>query len=149
MLQRIRLAMQNGTIEKMSGRVESDESFIGGRSRFMHKARKKAQTGWKGMTPVQGLLERTTARRASRVKLKVLKTTRKHEVQANVREYVLKGSEVHTDAHRSVFDAYVGKGLSPMELAVKFRVPRRVVSTMLAPHYGPASAAANNEATKS
>jgi transposase-like protein len=101
MLQRIRLAMQNGTIEKMSGRVESDESFIGGRSRFMHKARKKAQTGWKGMTPVQGLLERTTARRASRVKLKVLKTTRKHEVQGNVREYVLKGSEVHTDALRS------------------------------------------------
>ena len=101
MLQRIRLAMQNGTIEKMSGRVESDESFIGGRSRFMHKAKKKLQSGWKGMTPVQGLLERTAGGKASRVKLKVLKTTRKHEVQGNVREYVLKGSEVHTDALRS------------------------------------------------
>jgi transposase-like protein len=31
----------------------------------------------------------------------VLKTTRKQEVQANVREYVLKGSEVYTDALRS------------------------------------------------
>jgi len=104
MLQRIRLAMHNGTIEKMKGQVESDESFIGGRSRFMHKAKKKLQSGWKGMTPVQGLLERTAGGKASRVKLKVLKTTRKHEVQGNVREYVLKGSEVHTDALRS----YIG-----------------------------------------
>ncbi len=104
MLQRIRLAMQNGTIEKMSGRVESDETFIGGRSRFMHKSKWKDVSGWKGKTPVQGLLERTTGGKASRVKLKVLKTTRKHEVQGNVREYVLKGSEVHTDALRS----YIG-----------------------------------------
>ena len=34
----------------------------------------------------------------------MLKTTRKHEVQGNVREYVLKGSEVHTDSLRS----YIG-----------------------------------------
>jgi transposase-like protein len=101
MLQRIRLAMQNGTVEKMSGRVESDETFIGGRSKFMHKSKWKDVSGWKGKTPVQGLLERTTASKASRVKLKVLKTTRKHEVQGNVREYVLKGSEVHTDSLRS------------------------------------------------
>jgi transposase-like protein len=103
-LHRIRLAIQNGSIEKFGGRVESDETFIGGKSRFMHKARKKPQSGWKGMTPVQGLLERTAGGKASRVKLKVLKTTRKHEVQGNVREYVLKGSEVHTDALRS----YIG-----------------------------------------
>ena len=104
MMHRIRLALQTGTMEKMKGRVESDETFIGGRSRFMHKARKKKQTGWKGMTPVQGLLERTAGSKASRVKLKVLKTTRNHEVQGNVREYVLKGSELHTDALRS----YIG-----------------------------------------
>src|SRR5271155_1136167 len=33
MLQRIRLAMQNKSIVKMSGEVESDETFIGGRDR--------------------------------------------------------------------------------------------------------------------
>jgi hypothetical protein len=55
-------------------------------------------------TPVQGLLERTAGGKASRVKLKVLKTTRNHEVQGNVREYVLKGAELHTDALRS----YIG-----------------------------------------
>jgi transposase-like protein len=101
MLQRIRLAMQNNSIMKMGGQVESDETFIGGKSRFKHKGKKATQTGWKMMSPVQGLLERTAGGKASRVKLKMLKTTRKHEVQANVREYVLKGSEVYTDALRS------------------------------------------------
>jgi transposase-like protein len=104
MLQRVRLAMQNGSIEKMSGMVESDETFIGGRQKFMHKSKWKDVSGWKGKTPVQGLLERTAGSKASRVKLKVLKTTRNHEVQGNVREYVLKGSELHTDSLRS----YIG-----------------------------------------
>lgn len=36
MLHRIRLAMQHGSIEKMSGRVEADETFIGGAARNMH-----------------------------------------------------------------------------------------------------------------
>jgi hypothetical protein len=104
MSHRIRLAIHSGTFDKMTGKVESDETFIGGRSRFKHKSKWKDVSGWKGKTPVQGLLERTTGSKASRVKLKVLKTTRKHEVQGNVREYVLKGSEVHTDALRS----YIG-----------------------------------------
>jgi transposase-like protein len=104
MLHRIRLALQEGTFSKMGGRVESDETFIGGRDRFRHKGKKHVTSGWKGKTPVQGLLERTTAKGASRVKLTVLKTTRNHEVQGNVREYVLKGSELHTDALRS----YIG-----------------------------------------
>jgi transposase-like protein len=104
MLQRIRLAMQNKSVVKMSGDVESDETFIGGRDRFRHKGKKHTVSGWKGKTPVQGLLERTVGSKASRVKLKVLKTTRNHEVQGNVREYVLKGSDLHTDALRS----YIG-----------------------------------------
>lgn len=102
MLQRIRLAMQNGTIEKMKGHVEVDETFIGGKARFMHKGKRKAKgTGPVAMTPVMGLLERTTAKRASKVTLKVVDTTKKPELQGNVREYVLKGSEVHTDALKS------------------------------------------------
>src|SRR6266849_3481065 len=41
MLHRIRLAMQDGSIEKMKGRVEADETFIGGLARNMHKSKKK------------------------------------------------------------------------------------------------------------
>jgi hypothetical protein len=104
MAHRIRRAIHEGSFEKMSGKIESDETFIGGRQKFRHKSKWKDVSGWQGKTPVQGLLERTTGGKASRVKLKVLKTTRNHEVQGNVREYVLRGSELYTDALRS----YIG-----------------------------------------
>jgi len=104
MLQRIRLAMQSGSIEKMKGIVEADETFIGGLGRNMH-AWKKADTmkgrGTVSKTPVQGLLERGTREKASRVRLSVIKGTKRADVQKDVREFVEKGSEVHTDALRS------------------------------------------------
>ena len=58
MLHRIRLAMHEGTFEKMSGHVEADETFIGGKARNMHldkKAKKVKGTGPIAMTPVQGI----------------------------------------------------------------------------------------------
>jgi transposase-like protein len=101
MLQRIRLAMQNGTIVKMDGTVEVDETYIGGKARNMHaKRRKKLGTSAgfaPNVTPVQGLLERHSGKGKSRVILKHLKTTKAPEVQGNVREYVLKGSHVYSD----------------------------------------------------
>jgi transposase-like protein len=105
MLHRIRLAFQTGSFEKMGGIVEADETFIGGKARNMHadvKARKITGSGPKNKTPVQGLLERSTREgAASRIRLRVLDSTKKHEVQKDVRKYVLKGSEVHTDSLRS------------------------------------------------
>lgn len=61
MLQRIRLAMQNGSIVKMEGQVEVEETFIGGKARNMHMSRRKTKitgTGSVNKTDVQGLLER-------------------------------------------------------------------------------------------
>lgn len=104
MLQRIRLAMQNGSIVKMGGHIEVDETFIGAKARNMHKAVKKARnikTGGMSMTPVMGLLERTSGKKASRVVLKVVKNRKRPELQTHVRKYVLKGSEIHTDSFRS------------------------------------------------
>ena len=43
MLHRIRLAMQQGCIEKLSGHVEVDETFIGGKARNMHKQSEEAR----------------------------------------------------------------------------------------------------------
>ena len=107
-LQRIRLAMQNGSIEKLSGTVEVDESYIGAKARTMNakqKARRREQfgssTGGVSMTPVQGLLQRSTRDKASQVVLQVVDGTKRPELQGNVRKYVLKGAEVHTDALRS------------------------------------------------
>jgi transposase-like protein len=99
MLQRIRLAMQNGTIVKLGGEVEVDESFIGGKSRNMHKGKRKRKgTGACAMTPVQGLLQRTSAKGHSKVILKAVQNIKRATLEGNVREYVLKGSEVYTDA---------------------------------------------------
>ena len=38
-LHRIRTAMTNGTIEKMTGTIEMDEAFIGGDAKNMHKVK--------------------------------------------------------------------------------------------------------------
>jgi Transposase zinc-ribbon domain len=53
MLHRIRLAMQSGDSGPMSGEVEVDETFIGGKARFMHankRAVKITGTGGAGKT---------------------------------------------------------------------------------------------------
>lgn len=98
MLHRIRLAMQRGTFTKLSGQVEVDETFIGGKARFMHKGRRVAKikgTGGMGKTVVMGLLERHGPDKTSRVKVSVVPTTRKQALQAEVRQHVERGAAVH------------------------------------------------------
>jgi transposase-like protein len=98
---RIRFALQNGSLVSMGNGVvcEVDETFIGGKARNMHFGKRQVKgTGPIAMTPVMGLLERGTAKRHSRVKVAVVATRRKAELQGHVRKYVLKGAEVCTDA---------------------------------------------------
>src|SRR5688572_22305219 len=59
-LHRVRKAMQNGSLAKLSGFVEVDETFIGGLARNMHRDKrgKLARTGFTGKVAVMGLLER-------------------------------------------------------------------------------------------
>lgn len=98
MLQRIRLALQNGSFAKHRGTVEVDETFIGGKARNMHKGKRKVNgTGPVAMTAVQGLLERSSRKRGSQVRALVIPDRQTATVQNNVRKYVLRGSEVHTD----------------------------------------------------
>lgn len=105
MLHRIRLAMQGGSVEKLNGMVEVDETFIGGLRANMHKEKKKIRvSGPTGMTAVMGLLERNAPDRTSRVKLKVVRTIRKPELQNEVRSNVEAGAHLFTDANPS----YVG-----------------------------------------
>ena len=61
MAHRIRLALQAGDFGKLSGEVEVDETFIGGKARNMHIAQRKRRitgTGGKDKTAVLGVLER-------------------------------------------------------------------------------------------
>src|SRR6266436_9592603 len=72
MLQRIRLAMQQGITGKMKGRVEADETYIGGKARFMHKNKRTGKTGMVGKIAVLGLLEREAGDKPSRVRYKIM-----------------------------------------------------------------------------
>jgi transposase-like protein len=102
MLHRIRLAMQDGSIEQFSGRVEADETFIGGKARNMHADKKSSiKAGVVGKVAVMGLLERNSPDRHSRVKLRVVRNVRRSQLQKEIKEKVAKGSEVFTDALRS------------------------------------------------
>src|SRR5216684_4944417 len=99
MLQRIRLAMQKGIIGKFTGSVEADETYIGAKARYMHKD-KRTGVGHAGLKKiaVQGILERTTPDKHSRVVLKVVPNTRRPELCGNVRQHIEEGSTVCTDA---------------------------------------------------
>jgi transposase-like protein len=99
MLHRIRLSMQTGTFEKLSGEVEVDETFIGGKARNMHESKREqkiAGRGASGKVAVMGLLERH-----GEVRTRVVPDTKRRTLQVEVREHVEPGSEVHTDALRS------------------------------------------------
>ncbi len=96
MMHRIRYAVHTGSINKMSGTVEADETFVGGAARFMHKHKREEKIhgrGPMGKAIVFGLLERKTGK----VRLHHVETRRKHELTDIVRENVRKGSEVMTD----------------------------------------------------
>src|SRR5438552_8396643 len=84
MLHRIRLAMQDGSIEKLSGRVEADETFIGGKARNMHadkRAKLQKGRGSIGKVAVMGLLARNSPERASRIKVRVVRNVRRAGLQ--------------------------------------------------------------------
>jgi transposase-like protein len=99
MAHRIRLAMENGSFEKLSGNVEVDETFIGGKAKNMHAAKRKAiiqGRGSVGKTAVMGLLERK-----GRVLAKVIEKTDRETLHAEVKNHVEKDSNLFTDEWRS------------------------------------------------
>ena len=96
---RIRLALTMGSINKLSGQIEADETFIGGKARNMHKDKRSTEitgTGGKDKTAVLGMLER-----GGKVVTKAVDNTRKKTLQREVREHVLAGSALFTDALKS------------------------------------------------
>jgi transposase-like protein len=97
MLHRIRLAMQNGTINKLSGSVEVDETFIGGKARNMHATKRKhLGTGGAGKVAVMGLLERH-----GEVRTMVVSNVKRETLQPNVERMIEQGANVYTDAYVS------------------------------------------------
>lgn len=99
LLHRIRLAMQQGTFNKLGGNVEVDETFIGGKARFMHVAQRKRRitgTGGTDKVAVMGILER-----GGEVRTMIVATRKKSELQEQVRKHVEAGSALYSDELRS------------------------------------------------
>lgn len=107
MLSRLRLALQDGQRGgKLSGQVEADETYIGGRARFMHADKKKRLSVKRGRSiagkvAVMGLLQRHGHDGISQVRVESLSGLKRSHVQGKVRAHVVPGSEVHTDAFHS------------------------------------------------
>lgn len=109
MLHRIRLAMQDTDGGKLGGTVEVDETYIGGKARFMSGERKRRLSAGRpfgGKVPVMGVLQRSSETGESKVATVVMSSQRlkKAAMQALVTDRVDTGSTVNTDALRS----YIG-----------------------------------------
>jgi transposase-like protein len=128
-LHRLRFALQTGSITKLGGDgapVQVDETFIGGKARFMHKAKRQrlsrdgGMQGGHGKTVVVGLLER-----GGKVKTTVIPHRRDNMPEKIVREMVQPGAEVHTDEFSGYYnlkDGYVHKVVNHLEGYVKENV---------------------------
>jgi transposase-like protein len=94
---RLRFALNEGSFgNKLSGEVEVDETFIGGKARNMHKSKREEKItgrGPEGKAIVAAVLERHGEVRAA-----VMPTRTKKPLQAIVREHVEPGSSVYSDA---------------------------------------------------
>ncbi len=98
MNQRIRLAMQNGSLLKVGGdggEVEVDETFIGGKARNMHLSKRQRRitgTGGKDKGDVFGVLER-----GKEVRTVVVANRQKETVQPLIKKHVQAGAALYTD----------------------------------------------------
>ena len=101
---RIRLAMKLGTIEKMDGECEADETFVGGLAKNMHPRRREKAitgTGGAGKTAVLGILQRSRIGMPSRVRAGVIPNTMKSTLHGAINATVKTGATLYTDRYRS------------------------------------------------
>jgi transposase-like protein len=123
MLHRIRLAMQDERSGGFTGHVEVDETFIGGKARFMHKDRRaRFQKGRRktiGKVAVMGLLQRHGKDGHSVVKAHVVQSVRRRDLQLHMRKHIRMdgNTTVYSDALKS-YEPVNPKGWRPSDLYI-------------------------------
>ena len=103
---RIRLALGLEPADKLSGEVEVDETFTGGKARNTHKdvrARRITGTGGTDKTVVMGILERgdDVTGTTSKVRTTVVSSRKKKHLHVEVKKHVEAGSALYSDALKS------------------------------------------------
>ncbi len=111
MLHRIRVAMDLAPTKQLSGEIEADETFVGGKRKAMNRARSgKLSLGHgpaTGKTVVFGMIRRATATEGSEVRAMVVPDYRKTSLVPAIQKHVEPGSMLYTDALRTY------RGLGP------------------------------------
>lgn len=98
MLQRLRLVLKTGSMNKMGGNgpIEVDETFIGGNQKNMHKERKlryQKHGGSHGKAIVMGMLDRENRQ----VRAKVIPNVKRETLQNEILNHIERKSTVYTD----------------------------------------------------
>lgn len=101
---RIRLAMKLGTIEKMDGECEADETYVGGLAKNMHVVRRDkviTRTGGADKTAVLGILQRSRCMKPSHIRAGIIPDSTRTTLHSAIRNTVEEGSDIFTDAWRA------------------------------------------------
>lgn len=100
MLHRLREAMADKTFERLTGQVEIDETFVGGKLRWKRRTHYHVRSGLKsgnmGKTPVLGMIERK-----GKVRAFVVPSVKKKTLVPMVLKHIEPGAKVLTDSLRS------------------------------------------------
>ncbi|HEY3760243.1 MAG TPA: IS1595 family transposase [Verrucomicrobiae bacterium] len=94
MAHRIRAAKLQGK-NQMTGKIEADETFIGGLSKNMHKKKREAAikgTGGTGKTPIFGMKNRS-----GEVRAKVVPSVGMGDLHKEIKSAIAQGSTLYTD----------------------------------------------------
>lgn len=103
MLQRLRLALHETHSGKLTGHVEADETFVGGKARFMHKDKraKLDAVGYNNKTIVAGILQRD-----GKVRCEVIPQRSRLSLHALVKNHVEPGAHLSTDDFQGYWGLY-------------------------------------------
>jgi transposase-like protein len=125
---RIRLALQQGSITKIGGgmsEVEVDETFIGGKSRNMHKSVRDRRISGKGHHGKDKVMVMGMVERGGHVRTEVIQDRTTDTLKAALDKYVIPGTFVYSDeyqAYKVLDDDYVHEFVNHMESYVNGRV---------------------------
>lgn len=102
-IQRLRAALELGGFDrdKFDGPTEADATYIGGKARNMHKAKRAKKItgrGASGKAIVHGVLQRGDGDRPSQVRAEVVGSDEGEQVMRAVRRAVRHGADVYTDS---------------------------------------------------